>query len=47
MVSKGFPNLATSGQQYNIGEKSTVILYTSKTTTMELKSRLFCYSDFR
>ena len=28
MVSKGFPNVVTSGQQYNIGEKPTVILYT-------------------
>ena len=27
MVSKGFPNAVTSGQQYNIGEKITVILY--------------------
>ena len=28
MVSNGFPNVATSGQQYNIGEKPSVILYT-------------------
>ena len=28
MVSKGFPNVTTSGQQYNIGEKPSVILYT-------------------
>ena len=28
MVSKGFLNVVTSGQQYNIGEKPTVILYT-------------------
>ena len=28
MVSKGFPNVITSGRQYNIGEKPTVILYT-------------------
>ena len=30
MVSKGFPNVTinTSGRQYNIGEKATVILYT-------------------
>ena len=28
MVSKGFPDVVTSGQQYNIGEKPTVILYT-------------------
>ena len=27
MVSKGFPNITTSGQQYNIGEKPSVILY--------------------
>ena len=27
MVSKGFPNVVTSGQQYDIGEKP-VILYT-------------------
>ena len=26
MVSKGFPNVVTKGQQYNIGEKPTVIL---------------------
>ena len=28
MVSKGFPNVITSGQQHNIGEKPSVILYT-------------------
>ena len=29
MTSKGFPNnVVTSGQQYNIGEEPTVILYT-------------------
>ena len=28
MVSKGFPNVATSGRQNNIGEKPSVILYT-------------------
>ena len=28
MVSNGFPNETTSGQQYNIGEKPSVILYT-------------------
>ena len=29
MVSKGFPNGVTLGQQYNIGEKPTVtLLYT-------------------
>ena len=28
MVSKGFPNVTTSGQQYNIGEKPSVMLYT-------------------
>ena len=29
MVSKGFPNVTTSSrQQYNIGEKPSVILYT-------------------
>ena len=27
MVSKGFPNVVTLGQQYNIGEKPAVILY--------------------
>ena len=27
MVSKGFSNVVTSGQLYNIGEKPTVILY--------------------
>ena len=26
MVSKGFPNVSTSGRQYNIGEKPSVIL---------------------
>ena len=25
MVSKGFPNVTTSGRQYNIGEKPSVI----------------------
>ena len=28
MVSKGFPNVTTSGRQYNIAEKPSVILYT-------------------
>ena len=28
MVSKGFPNVTTSGRQYNIGMKPSVILYT-------------------
>ena len=28
MVSNGFPNVTTSGQQYNIGEKPSVIVYT-------------------
>ena len=28
MISKGFPNVTTSGRQYNIGEKPSVILYT-------------------
>ena len=28
MVSKGFLNVTTSGRQYNIGEKPSVILYT-------------------
>ena len=28
MVSKGFPYVTTSGRQYNIGEKPSVILYT-------------------
>ena len=28
MVSKGFSNVTTSGRQYNIGEKPSVILYT-------------------
>ena len=27
MVSKGFPNVTTSGRQYDIGEKPSVILY--------------------
>ena len=27
MVSKGFPNVTTSGQQYNIREKPSLILY--------------------
>ena len=26
MVSKGFPNVTTSGRQYNIGEKPSVII---------------------
>ena len=28
MVPKGFPNVTTSGKQYNIGEKPSVVLYT-------------------
>ena len=31
MVSKGFPNVTTSGRQYNIGEKPSVILYCTLT----------------
>ena len=27
MVSKGIPNVVTYGQQYNIGETPTVVLY--------------------
>ena len=27
MVLKGFPNVGTSGQQYDIGEKLAVMLY--------------------
>ena len=27
MVLKGFPNVVTYGQQYNIGEKPTVIFF--------------------
>ena len=30
MVLEGFPDGFTSGQQYNIGEKPTVTLYTNK-----------------
>ena len=30
MVSNGFPNVTTSGQQYNTAEKPFVILYTVK-----------------
>ena len=29
MVFKGFPNVVTQGQHYNIGEKPAVILYTN------------------
>ena len=40
MVSKGFPNVITSGRQYNIGEKPSVILYTYIVVTLRLwKSR--------
>ena len=28
MVFKGFPNVITKGQQYNFGEKPTIMLYT-------------------
>ena len=28
LVTKGFPNVTTSGHQYNIEEKPSVILYT-------------------
>ena len=28
MISKGSPNVITSGRQYNFGEKPSVILYT-------------------
>ena len=34
MVSKGFPNVVTLGQQYTIGEKSTVILLYATLITM-------------
>ena len=56
MVSKGFPNVVTEGQQYNIEEKPTVILYTyiinsprrdsTKTTIKEhSKTRCTIYLD--
>ena len=30
MVSKGFPNVTTSGRQYNVGEKPSVTLISMK-----------------
>ena len=53
MVSKGFPNVTTSGRQYNIGKKPSVILYTyinlhagtpKKTQSFLFKSRVLDYS---
>ena len=35
MVSKGFPNVTTSGRQYNIGEKSSVIYCTLTLISMQ------------
>ena len=51
MVSKGFPNVTTSGRQYNIGEKPSVILYTyiylhagtPKPQSFLSKSFCFCF----
>ena len=45
MVSKGFPNVITSGRQYNIGEKPSVILQrivlaTEETTVTQQKSAI-------
>ena len=31
MVSNGFPNVTTSGQQYNIGEKPSFTMYSTLT----------------
>ena len=35
MVSKGFPNVITSGRQYNIGEKPSVIYCTLTLISMQ------------
>ena len=35
MVSKGFPNATTSGRQYNIGEKPSVIYCTLTLISMQ------------
>ena len=35
MVSKGFPNVTTSGRQYNIGEKPSVIYCTLALISMQ------------
>ena len=35
MVSKGFPNVTTSGRQYNIGEKPSVIYCTLTSISMQ------------
>ena len=40
MVSKGFPNVITSGRQYNIGEKPSVILYTY-INLIDIKTKIF------
>ena len=53
MVLRGFPNVVTQGQQHNIGEKPTVILYTDinhhvatpNKTKKRYKFRYIIYSD--
>ena len=44
MVSKGFPNVITSGRQYNIGVKPSVILLVVVVVVFTLKSRSGLYS---
>ena len=41
MVLKGFPNGVTQGQQYNIGEKPTVTLYTYSCTNGDREIFIF------
>ena len=37
MVSKGFPNVTTSGRQYNIGEKPSVIVHLTLTDPLRIQ----------
>ena len=48
MVLKGFPNGVTEGQQYNIGEKPTVTLYTYINHHVETpkQKQTSCYTVF-
>ena len=39
MVLKGFPNGVTLGQQYNIGEKLTVIIYCTLTLLIAMQDK--------
>ena len=43
MVSKGFPNVITSGRQYNIGEKPSAFVGHSKNKKIYVTAALVMY----